>query len=142
MKKIISLFIALIFLSGCATDTAVQEDTADTAVVEETTQETTSDSEAENIEVSTIFEINGENEEAMSGTYEVEAGTTLLDFMKNEFEVEESDGFIESINGYAQNPEGDLYWLYEINGEFSTVGAADYILEEDDNVSWTLNPAE
>lgn len=159
MKQIISLFIALIFLGGCATDTAVEEDQTDTAVQETTQEETTdtenseeseeadtsepvSDSEAETIEVSTTFEIDGEVEENMSGTYEVEAGTTLLDFMKDEFEVEETDGFIESINSYTQKPEEDLYWLYEINGEFAAVGAAEYELEERDDLFWTLNPME
>ncbi len=158
MKKILSLLIALMFLGGCATDTAVEDATGTTdTTVQETTQEETPDTEesaepgasesgtdsaAETIEVSTTFEINGETEDELTGTYEVEAGTTLLDFMKDEFEVEESDGFIESINGYSQDPEANVYWLYEINSEMVSVGAAEYVLEAGDNISWTLNPLE
>ncbi|MBU7014499.1 MAG: DUF4430 domain-containing protein [Theionarchaea archaeon] len=51
---------------------------------------------------------------------------------------EEEGGFVTSINGIEQNPSENIYWIYYVNGELGQVGAADYVVEEGDEITWKL----
>ncbi|MGC1122518.1 MAG: DUF4430 domain-containing protein [Candidatus Methanofastidiosia archaeon] len=51
---------------------------------------------------------------------------------------EEEGGFVTSINGILQNPSENIYWMYYINGELGQVGAADYTVQEGDEITWRL----
>ena len=47
----------------------------------------------------------------------------LLDVMKAQLKIVEKDGFISSINGVEQVPAENKYWLFDVNGTMSPVGA-------------------
>ncbi|MBU7034812.1 MAG: DUF4430 domain-containing protein [Theionarchaea archaeon] len=51
---------------------------------------------------------------------------------------EEEGGFVISVNGVSQNPSDNIYWMYYINGEPAQVGAADYTVQEGDEIVWRL----
>ncbi|WP_205600732.1 DUF4430 domain-containing protein [Gracilibacillus sp. YIM 98692] len=83
--------------------------------------------------------INSEEELLVNEELQVEKNSILLDVLKNQYDVEvTNDGFITSIEGYEQNPEENLYWMYEVNNEMPNVGANEYQLEDDDHVIFEL----
>lgn len=72
-------------------------------------------------------------------TLDVADDSTLLDIMIQHYDlIVTDDGFIESIEGIDQIPEENLFWVYEVNEETVTEGAADFVPEEGDNIVWEL----
>ena len=68
----------------------------------------------------------------------VDNGVILLDAMKENMEIDETDGFINSINGVEQSEKENKFWIYTVNGEQVTVGAGEYELLDGDQVVWEL----
>ena len=66
-------------------------------------------------------------------------GDNLLDVMKAQLKIVEKDGFISSINGVEQVPAENKYWLFDVNGTMSPVGAKEVILKAGDVIDWKLN---
>lgn len=58
----------------------------------------------------------------------------LMEIMQENFEIEEENGFIQSINGLATDFDAETGWVYYINDEMAIVGAEDLTLSEDDYV--------
>lgn len=73
-----------------------------------------------------------------SRTIEIEKDAILMNVLKENFDIEEKDGFITSIDGiHAEKGKENKYgWVYEVNGKMPTVGAADYKLKPGDKVSF------
>src|SRR3989344_848736 len=44
--------------------------------------------------------------------------------------------FVEEINGLAQNPKEDMYWIYYINGEKALVGVSQYTIQPNNSIEW------
>jgi len=138
-------------LAGCTTDTTeAPEDTApaeepDVAEVDEA-QEQAEDTEVEPAEgeITASFDIviDGEAVADLSEEVTVPEGTYLLDVMHDTYDVEEADGFISAIEGYEQDADAGRYWLYYINDEMPSVGAAEYELEDGDQIEWRLEDSE
>ncbi len=63
--------------------------------------------------------------------------TSLMDVMKDNFDVVEENGMITAIDGLAQNEQEKRYWVFTINGEQINTGAADTYLKEGDAVEFT-----
>ena len=141
LRKLFLLMSTGFVLSACGTETAeTPEETEepDVADVEETEdgaeEETTAD------EITTDFDIiiDGESVADLSEEVTVPEGTYLLDAMEDTYDIEEEGGFISAIEGHEQDEEEGLYWLYYINDEMPSVGAADYELEDGDQIEWSL----
>lgn len=129
------LFTLGFILTGCA-------DTEGNALNSAETQsniEISSSIKNENaISVTISVMEDGELIEDGTKSLELEEGTTLLEAMKANFDIEEDNDFITSINGQEQDNKANKYWLFDINGEESMVGAADVELQEDDFVEFNL----
>lgn len=93
----------------------------------------------EMLSVAISLEQDEEEIEGKTKELEVEAGTTVLDLLSEQYKVVEEDGFIVSIEGIEQDEEAEKYWMYEVNNEEATVGAAEYEVEDGDQVKWFLN---
>lgn len=130
MKKWLLLFLASTTLAACGT-TQPNE-------VEESTSLSSEQVDAETITTTIVVAVDGEEIEDGNRTIEVEPGTVLLDLMKQEFDIEETDTFITSINGHEQDTEAGRYWLFNLNGEMAPVGAAELELEDGDVVDFNL----
>lgn len=83
--------------------------------------------------------IYAEEEEVANESFEVENDTTLMEIMEDNFEMNVSDeGFVEAIEGYEQNPDEGLYWVFEANDEMVEESAEDFVPEDGDVVMWNL----
>lgn len=102
-----------------------------TSLVEDQTKET----------LSIVIALEQDGKEVATATkkLEVSEGTTVLEALKKEYEVVEEGGFIASVEGMKQDEEAGKYWMYEVNNTEPTVGAAEYELQDGDQVKWFLN---
>ena len=70
---------------------------------------------------------------------DIPEGSNVLDLMKVcSIPFEEQGGFITSIGGISQDEAANKYWIYYINGEYAPVGAAEYIIQDGDEILWKL----
>lgn len=72
----------------------------------------------------------------------IKEGAILMDVLKENFSVEDDNGFVTSIDGEKQDPDKSKYWLYSVNGEDGMVGANEYELSAGDEVHFELNSME
>ena len=129
MKKFLALLAAGFVLTGCSTtDTAVESSSE--AVVSSVVEES--------ISVTIQISVDGESVDDLTKTLEVEEGAILLDVMKEHYEIEETDTFINTINGYQQDDANGKYWLFDVNGEMGMKGANETELQEGDVIEWKL----
>lgn len=133
LVKGIFVLSSVLWLSACGGDSTETESTA----VE-------SSSEVSSVEVSAItvsfsFEEDEEAVADLAKEIEVEEGQTVLEALQANYEVTEDGGMVTAIEGIEQNEEENKWWLYSVNDEQPNVGAAEYILQDGDEVKWTLN---
>lgn len=144
LSKLFLLLSAGVVLGACATETeeASVEETAEST--EATEDEATTETETNSEEVTVTFDIviDGENVADLSQEVTVPEGTYLLDAMRDTYDVVDEGSFITTIEGYEQDADAGRYWLYYINGEMPSVGAADYELESEDQIEWRLEDSE
>jgi len=127
-------------LVGCSTDEQdeIQIQDQESADVEEELDSSTTEEDTAAISIV----IDGETMEELSREVTVTEESTLFDVMENNYDIEDSDGFISSIEGYEQDAGAQRYWLYYINGEMPTVGAKEYVLQDEDHIEWKLEDSE
>ena len=129
MKKMIVFLGAALSLTGGAhppTPTTTREDTTATTAAQSTT-------------VTLNITKDGQAIEGSPFTLTFKEGDNLLDVMKAQLKIVEKDGFISSINGVEQIPAENKYWLFDVNGTMSPVGAKEVILKAGDVIDWKLN---
>lgn len=132
-KKIfsISLLCSILFLiSACSTPKTTTESVSDSTVASEMKKET-----GDKINVS--VRIDAEDKNIAEKDLEVSSGASLMDIMKDNFEVIDEGGFITSIEGVEQKAKDNLFWTYKINDEEVMTGAEDTTLNEGDKVVFT-----
>ena len=131
MKKWLLLLAASMTLAACGTTPA--EDTVESTEVSSTV--VTPETETAEISV----QVDGEEIEDGRITVELTEGEVLLDIMKANFEIEEANTFITSINGHAQDEGAKKYWLFDLNGDMAPYGAGDLELKDGDLVEFYLS---
>lgn len=133
MKNLIlSLLMAGILMTGCGVSeiqdkTSSSEKQVESSIVQE-----------ESKEVFAIVKVVVDGEEMNDVELAVDNGVILLDAMKENMKIEETDGFINSINGVEQSEKENKFWVYTVNDEQVTVGANEYELLDGDQVVWEL----
>lgn len=139
MKKWLLLMASALFLVGCG-----QVETPPAESVESMSSAAESVAVVEETLVSATIKVMVDGEEIDDGeqAVEVEEGTVLLDVMEEYYDIEETDGFISSINSHEQDADAGKWWLFDVNGEMGEVGAADLELQEGDLIEWKLEAFE
>ena len=66
-------------------------------------------------------------------------GETLLTILKQNFEVEENDGFITSLEGHSQDEKNQTYWMFTVDGKSATTGAKEIELNNGQSVIFNLS---
>ncbi|MGP4070275.1 DUF4430 domain-containing protein [Halobacillus sp. B29] len=125
MNKLYALMLAVLLTAGILSGCGTQKEEQANAVQEEEKQE-----------VSVQIEISKNNGEKTLADKElsVEEGAILMKVLEDNFEVEQSDGMINSIEGISANQDKKMAWMYTINGEEAQVGANDYELKQGDEI--------
>lgn len=135
MKKLWILFVAGFILTGCVD---AGNNALDSAETQSSVKVSSSIKNEDAISVTIRVMDEGEFIEEGTKTLELEEGTTLLEAMEANFDIEDDNDFITSINGRQQDDKADKYWLFDVNGEESMLGAADVKLQEGDLVEFNL----
>lgn len=65
-------------------------------------------------------------------------GETLLTILKENFTLEEEQGFITSIDGHAQDKQKQKYWTFTIDGKSATKGAKEIKLKQNQLIVFDL----
>ncbi|CZR04556.1 MULTISPECIES: DUF4430 domain-containing protein [Trichococcus] len=137
MKKLLLVLSLSFVLYGCSTTETLDTSSEGIVLSEEVSSEA-----AETVSVTISLTDGGTVIAGSEKTVEVEAGANLLAVMRENYAIEEADGFITAIDGQTQVEETAetkaKYWLFDVNGESSMVGAADVALQEGDVIVWNL----
>ncbi|WP_430611802.1 DUF4430 domain-containing protein [Enterococcus sp. DIV0876] len=131
MKKLTvlsTIIIGLFVLSGCQTD----------QVSSQASTEATSEVVASSVKIV----LTDGDDTIDSKTVSYQSGETLMDVLTDNFDIEEKDGFITSIEGHAQDESQNKYWTFTINGEMGAKGADETTLESGDQVDFALSVYE
>jgi len=83
-----------------------------------------------------IVTIDGEVHSTEDVTFGDEVSMFAL--MEEYLDATEIDGFVNSIVGVENNPDENLFWVYDINEEMGLESALDYIMQDGDLVEWKL----
>lgn len=136
-----SLLMVIGLLVGCAPDTNNQDVTNNNQTEQNQNNDHNISEVAE--EIVTITISKDHNEEIITEKeVAIEEGAILLDVMKENFDIEEDDGFITSIDGVEQDFEAQMSWIYFVNDEMAPVGAGEYELSVGDKVNFDLQAWE
>jgi len=65
-----------------------------------------------------------------------------MDVLKENFDVEEDNGFVTAIDGVEQDVNAQIGWMYFVNDEMAMVGANEYELSPGDVVNFDLQSWE
>lgn len=144
LRKLFVLLSAGTVLAGCATNETQETDLAveETEEAGDSTDETVEVEQADEVTANIDILIDGEQVADLSKEVTIPAGTYLMDVMHEEYDVVDEGGFLSAIEGYEQDVEAERYWMYYINDEMPSVGAAEYELEEGDTIEWRLEDSE
>lgn len=130
MKKIYGVLIAILLtfsLVGCNNPN----------------KENSTNATNENNSKITISIVIREKENELSyQEFKVKKDEFLLNVLKDNYNVVEEDNFITSIDDKNQNPNENIYWTYTVNGDFASVGANEYKLQDKDKIIFTLDKME
>ncbi|MFD1039494.1 DUF4430 domain-containing protein [Virgibacillus byunsanensis] len=121
--KLTALLLVFGLLMGCASD------------------DTSSSEENEGSVDITISKDNGE-EIVTEKEVPIEDGAILMDVMQENFDIEEDEGFITSIEGEAPEEGEQKAWMFFVNDEMGAVGANELELQVDDRVTFDLQAWE
>ena len=140
LKKLFLLLSTGLVLVGCSADTKEAPEGTEAPVVEDSEANS---SEEEQVNADILISIDGETLADLSKEITVPEGTYLLDVMEAEYDiVDEGAGFVSSINGNEHDVDAERYWLFYVNDEMASVGAADYEIEEGDVIEWKLEDSQ
>ncbi|CDQ39770.1 MULTISPECIES: DUF4430 domain-containing protein [Virgibacillus] len=131
LKRFVPILVILVFITGCGTEE--QGAPAEPNQTSEN-QQTQTEQNEEKVLI-TISKDNGE-EYLHEKEIPIEEGAILMDVMEENFYIEtEQDGtFITSIERLSAKEGEQKGWVYTVNGDMPTVGAAEYKLKPDDKV--------
>ncbi|MEC5422427.1 DUF4430 domain-containing protein [Virgibacillus sp. C22-A2] len=128
--RLASLLVVVGLLTACGTDNESQEDAP------EQSENNQAEEQSEEV-VITISENEGE-EVITEKEITIEENAILMEVMKENFEIEEEGGFINSIEGVKPEEDEQRAWMYFVNDEAALVGAQEYELTPGDKVTFDL----
>lgn len=126
MKKIIISFLltmSLISIAACTDDKSTVA---------------TSSTSSEMIAQQVTIKIQEDGKEISSKTITFKEGDTVYEALKQNFSIEDQDGFITTIDGKAQDQAANKYWMYTINGKEASKGAKEIQLQAHDTIIFNL----
>ncbi|MGP1908268.1 DUF4430 domain-containing protein [Metabacillus sp. JX24] len=137
MNKFYSFLAVLLLALMSACGNAAEE-----PKTEEAKPAAESEEQAEELKASVTLTKNEMAEKVESKEVVFEEGQSLMDAMKANFEIEESGGFINGIEGIQASEADKTYWHLVVNGEDAMTGANDIKLKDGDKIEFDLRNYE
>ncbi|HLR65085.1 MAG TPA: DUF4430 domain-containing protein [Pseudogracilibacillus sp.] len=135
--QLLTIFSIVLMIVGCSNNNEL------------TNNNTNNTNNVENVEneegqIEVLISITKEEGEEEISTKEVkvEEGAILMDVLEDNFEIEEENGLITSIDGVEADDSEQIAWMYFVNGDFASVGANEYELQAGDDVNFDLQSWE
>lgn len=125
LKKLVLFLVAissLFVVSGCQAPSETQQSSSQTQTITE----------------KVTITLEKEGKEITKKTVDYDSDQTLLQLLKQQFTVEEDNGFITAIDHYTQDKDKNLYWTFTINGKMAEKGANEIRLADKDQVVFNL----
>lgn len=141
LRKLFLVAATGFVLVGCGNEEATDTE-EDTSVETPSDNDSDTASDAETVNATIHIVIDGETIADLSKEVIAEEGMYLLDVMHENYDIGEEGTFIYSIEGYEQDLDAERYWLSYSEGEMLMVGAADYELEDGEEIEWRLEDSE
>ena len=135
------VFAAILLLAGCGADGGSGEDDASMNDTAEQTEENDAAEQNEDTVLITIS-IDEGSEYVDEKEIPVEEGDILMDVMKENFYVEEEEGFITSIERVSADEDEEKGWIFYVNGEMAMAGAEEYELSPGEEINFDFQPWE
>jgi len=134
-KKVSVLGLVLMGLSACgvANEEIVEGSAASSSIA---SSEIVSSSKEELLTATVDIVIDEEVIETTDVNFE--RGDFLQDVMVEQLDASVTDGFLSAIGEYEQSEAENKWWMYTINQEEVTVGAGEFVLQDEDAVVWEL----
>ncbi|QSS98510.1 DUF4430 domain-containing protein [Pontibacillus sp. ALD_SL1] len=139
MKQMMKMLLAALFVLGGLAACGQSTGDANSGESSQSTQE-----EQQEQRVRVEITKNNKEEDVAEKEIEIEAGATVMEVMKANFDIEtgSNGGFITSIEGVAPKNGEQKAWFYSVNGEEAMVGANEYTLEPGDIVTFDFHSWE
>lgn len=118
MKKLLSTITIALILTACGTNDSKEE---------------VKDNEL----IATISLIK-EDETFHEQEVTFNEGETLKEIMEEQMNVVFDGNFVTEIEEANQDPETNTWWVFEVNGESSMVGAHEFEPKNNDEIDWEL----
>jgi hypothetical protein len=136
MKKLFVVFVmlgGLFVTSGCQRNTSPSSENNQNAQSVESTE-----GSVDQKQLTATIVLTNQGEEVTSKEVTFQENESLLKVMKENFTIEEKDGFITSIDGMSQDQKNNVFWVYTVNDEMSDKAAQDLLLKKDDTITFNL----
>ena len=132
MKKMsyILVLVGFLTLTACSSNSPTASSSVES-------NESTSSTEVAEMKVTVSLMKDGK--EVTNKELTLKEGTTLMDAMKENFDLVEENKMITAIDGIEQDKKESYYWTYKINDEMVNTGAAETTLHPNDKVVFTYD---
>lgn len=138
LLNLLTVFVAILVLVGCTA-----EEPSNAPKENQESQAENGNSEQNNeLTASITISLDQETEIIEEKDVSFEEGALLLDVLKENFEIEEKDGFVTSIEGISAKEGETKFWAFFVNGEMATVGAGEYEVKSGDSISFDFQSWE
>lgn len=125
MKKITTLIltlVALVTLAACGQSEASN-----------LTSSTTSQQTDIKGQVTLILQTDIESKKK---SVDIKEGYTVMDVLKDVYEVKENGGFITEIDGISQDADQGIYWMFDVNGKLGEKMANQLKVKDGDEIKF------
>ncbi len=63
-------------------------------------------------------------------------GDTVMDILKDNYDIQESGGFITTIDGIQQDKKSGKYWMFDVNGKLAPKVANQIKVKDGDKIEF------
>ncbi|EHI70299.1 DUF4430 domain-containing protein [Streptococcus ictaluri] len=77
-----------------------------------------------------------EDQDTIDEKVAFDKGETVLEVLKENYKVQEKDGFITAIDGIEQDTKAQKYWFFKVNGKMADKGANQLKVKDGDKIEF------
>lgn len=74
--------------------------------------------------------------ESKKKSVDIKKGYTVMDVLKDVYDVKENGGFITEIDGVSQDTDKGIYWMFDVNGKLGEKAANQLKVKNGDEIKF------